>query len=292
MAVCGSLGRRSSLENWIRVRTRAPRAPARARRKHREDQETTARSIVVQVVEVEEKDDSSRGAGQGSSEQATSNTDVTSQHQPKLRRDPIARTRHIRLRQRLPGHPGRYSLPRSVADRGRTAPTTVSATTVSATTGGCPTIGAPHPEHTRAVAATSRRALTTPHLGDDGLWIGPRGWCWLDRYELEGHASEVLSLRSPTVCWTPRCRHHRDSSANPDEPDAALRLVTVARWTLTVRPTCTPRAGPCARSLPSWAFTATTVERAAPPCRRHHASGGPPLIPPPHNRSLSSVTKA
>jgi hypothetical protein len=38
--------------------------------------------------------------------------------QPKLRRDPIARTRHIRLRQRLPGHPGRYSLPRRVADPG------------------------------------------------------------------------------------------------------------------------------------------------------------------------------
>jgi AraC-like DNA-binding protein len=31
-------------------------------------------------------------------------------------------------------------------------------------------------------------------------WAG--GWCWLDRYELEGHASEVLSFRSPTVCWT------------------------------------------------------------------------------------------
>ena len=79
---------------------------------------TNNRPYDVSRSEVDEKDnDSSRGAGQGGSEQATSNTDVTSQHQPKLRRDPIARTRHIRLRQRLPGHPGRYSLPRGVADR-------------------------------------------------------------------------------------------------------------------------------------------------------------------------------
>ena len=48
--------------------------------------------------------------------------------------------------QRLPGHPGRYSLPAAPP----IAATTVSAATVSATTGGCPTIGAPHPEHTRA----------------------------------------------------------------------------------------------------------------------------------------------
>src|SRR5678816_2251704 len=43
-------------------------------------------------------------------------------------------------------------------------------------------------------------------------WAG--GWCWLDRYELEGLASKVLSFRSPTVCRTPHCRRHRDS-CNP-----------------------------------------------------------------------------
>src|SRR5215203_6715200 len=43
-----------------------------------------------------------------------------------------------------------------------TAATTVSATAVSATTGSCPTIGAPHPEHTRAVTATS--AAHSRHL--------------------------------------------------------------------------------------------------------------------------------
>jgi hypothetical protein len=60
-------------------------------------------------------------------------------------------------------------------------------------------------------------------------WAGGR--CWLDRYQLEDLASKVLSFRSPTVCWTPRCRHHGASSANPNEPDAALRLVTVSpRW--------------------------------------------------------------
>ena len=36
-------------------------------------------------------------------------------------------------------------------------------------------------------------------------------------------ASEVLSLRSPTVCRTPHCRRHRDSSATR-RADAALRL--------------------------------------------------------------------
>ena len=39
---------------------------------------------------------------------------------------------------------------------------------------------------------------------------------------------ELLSFRSPTVCRTPHCKRHWDSSANLDEPDAALRLVTVA----------------------------------------------------------------
>ena len=43
------------------------------------------------------------------------------------------------------------------------AATNVSATTASATTGGCcPTIGAPHPEHARAVTATS--AAHSRHL--------------------------------------------------------------------------------------------------------------------------------
>jgi hypothetical protein len=31
--------------------------------------------------------------------------------------------------------------------------------------------------------------------------------------------------------------------------------VTVAPWTLSVQPTCTTRVRPCARSVPSWAFT-------------------------------------
>src|SRR4249920_602959 len=65
-------------------------------------------------------------------------------------------------------------------------------------------------------------------------WAG--GSCWLDRYELENLASKVLSFRSTTVCWTPRCRHHGASSANPNEPDAALRLVTgVAAWRRVIR---------------------------------------------------------
>jgi hypothetical protein len=34
-----------------------------------------------------------------------------------------------------------------------------------------------------------------------------------------------------------------------------LRLATVTRWTLSVQPTCTPRAGRCARLVLSWAFT-------------------------------------
>jgi hypothetical protein len=34
---------------------------------------------------------------------------------------------------------------------------------------------------------------------------------------------------------------------------AARAAVTVTRWTSSVRRTCMPRAGPCARSVPSWA---------------------------------------
>jgi hypothetical protein len=49
------------------------------------------------------------------------------------------------------------------------------------------------------VAATS--AAHSRHL----IWVmmayglSPAGWCWLDRYEREDLASEVLSFRSPTV---------------------------------------------------------------------------------------------
>jgi hypothetical protein len=109
-------------------------------------------------------------------------------------------------------------------------------------------------ERTRAVAATS--AAHSQHL----IWVmmayglSPAGGVYLDRYELEGLASKMLSFRSPTVCRTPHCRRHLDSFANRDEPNAGLRLVTVAPWTLTVQLTCTPRAGPCTRSVLSWAF--------------------------------------
>jgi hypothetical protein len=48
-------------------------------------------------------------------------------------------------------------------------------------------------------------------------------------------ASEVLSFRS-----------------------RAKRLATVAQWTLSVRPTCTPRAGPCQIGV-ELGVTATTV---------------------------------
>jgi hypothetical protein len=33
-----------------------------------------------------------------------------------------------------------------------------------------------------------------------------------------------------------------------------ISLVTVSRWTLSERPTCTPRVAVCARLVPSWAF--------------------------------------
>ena len=159
MAVRGSLGRRSSLENPIRASnaSRAGSNPNTQANTPRESQPDRIVVRVVQVVEVDEKDkDNSRGAGQDGSEPATSNTDGTSQHQPKVRRDPTARTRHLRLRQRLLGHPGRYNLPRGVADRGdhRVGHHHVP--------GGCPTIGAPHREHTRAVTATS--AAHSRHL--------------------------------------------------------------------------------------------------------------------------------
>jgi hypothetical protein len=50
----------------------------------------------------------------------------------------------------------------------------------------------------------------------------------------------------------------------------SLRVVTVARWTLSVRPSCTPGAGPCGRSVPSWAFlearSANSFRGLASPC--------------------------
>jgi hypothetical protein len=66
----------------------------------------------------------------------------------------------------------------------------------------------------------------------------------------------------------------------------------VSRWTLTVPQTCTPRAGPCARLVPNWAFigaqSVNSLHKAGITMRR----GAPPLIPPPQSRSLSSVTSA
>jgi Subunit ChlI of Mg-chelatase len=70
------------------------------------------------------------------------------------------------------------------------------------------------------------------------------------------------------------------------------RLVTVSRWTLTVRPTCTPRVGPSARLVPSWAFigarSGTSSSGLASPC----VTVVLPLIPPPRSRSWSFVIKA
>jgi len=34
--------------------------------------------------------------------------------------------------------------------------------------------------------------------------------------------------------------------------EPSQRLVTVSPWTLSMRPTCTPKVRLCARSLPSW----------------------------------------
>jgi hypothetical protein len=62
---------------------------------------------------------------------------------------------------------------------------------------------------------------------------------------------------------------------------AGRAAVTVAPWTLSVRPTCTPRAGHCARSLPSsasrrprsaigYAAAGVTLRRSGPPA--HSAS--------------------
>jgi hypothetical protein len=54
---------------------------------------------------------------------------------------------------------------------------------------GSPAPGA-HPSRGR----NPRRALTTPHLGDDGLSIGAAVGCWLDRYELAGLQAKCSRL--------------------------------------------------------------------------------------------------
>jgi hypothetical protein len=48
-----------------------------------------------------------------------------------------------------------------------------------------PTYRSPAPGADPSRVRNLRRALTTPHLGDDCLSIGPPMGCWLDRYELE-----------------------------------------------------------------------------------------------------------
>jgi hypothetical protein len=71
-----------------------------------------------------------------------------------------------------------------------------------------------------------------------------------------------------------------------------LRLATVSRWTFSVQPACTPRAGPCARLVPSWASRrpqlATIYVAPGPRCIAPVLSH----IPPPPNSSSSLVIKA
>jgi hypothetical protein len=56
-------------------------------------------------------------------------------------------------------------------------------------------------------------------------WAG--GWCWLDRYELEGLAAKCSHLdHRPSAGLLIACV--TGNPRNPNEPDAALRLVTVA----------------------------------------------------------------
>ena len=77
-------------------------------------------------------------------------------------------------------------------------------------------------------------------MGDDGLWIGPAGgvgWIVTSWRALQAKCSHLdhrpsAGLPIAGVTGTP--------PQNPDEPDAALRLVTVSRWTLSARPTSLP----------------------------------------------------
>jgi hypothetical protein len=60
--------------------------------------------------------------------------------------------------------------------------------------------------------------------------------------------------------------------------DRGGAVVTVAPWTLGEQPTCTPRVGPCARSVPSWAF----LDRRGPSTGRAGVTmrrGGAPAHP-------------
>jgi hypothetical protein len=67
---------------------------------------------------------------------------------------------------------------------------------------------------------------------------------------------------------------------------------TVASWTFSVQPRCTPRVGVYARSAPSWAFIGA---RSVNSCRKlasQCVAAVLPLIPPVQHRSWTSVTKA
>jgi hypothetical protein len=70
-------------------------------------------------------------------------------------------------------------------------------------------------------------------------------------------------LRADTwfgVPWPTRTA--RRLTPGPKPLTIRLRLVNVAQWTLSVQPTCTPRVGACARSVPSWAFPGQQLQKA------------------------------
>ena len=161
MAVCGSPGRRSSLENRIPALS-ASNAQSGPNESPKYTLGGPGRPQQLSSSSPSSKTKTKTAAAaqaKAAANKPHSNTDVTSQHQPKLRREPY-RPNPAHTAPAAPARPPRQVHPSP--RRSLTAPTTVSATTVSATTGGCPTIGAPHPEHTRAVTATS--AAHSPHL--------------------------------------------------------------------------------------------------------------------------------
>jgi hypothetical protein len=97
----------------------------------------------------------------------------------------------------------------------------------------------------REVGASGRRIRSARQFND-----GP-----LSRASANATTSSVLpagALRLlPSRLVAPSHSTVSRSSRMDTSCGAQCLLVTVARWTLSVRPTCMPRVGPCARSVPS-----------------------------------------
>jgi hypothetical protein len=110
-------------------------------------------------------------------------------------------------------------------------------------------------------SAADRREVDPPIAVETATWSNAvqLDWWVKERQEWWGRVrgcrrpSTAIGSLTAKVCVAAAANAHIPRLTFGGKP-IRLRLAMVARWTLSVQPTCTPRVGPCARSVPSWAF--------------------------------------